>query len=141
MSKSYNIPVIYFHSIAPKQNKNWSRSWLTLELKYFENILKYLKTRKYESLFLNEYLEIRKHKNGKYFCLTFDDGYLDNYVYVFPLLERYEYKATIFVNPEFVDQKASIRYTLKDYWDNKVSLKEIDKWGFLSWKEMLIREK
>ena len=35
--------------------------------------------------------------------LSFDDGYLDNWVYVYPLLKRVGWKGAVYVNPEFVD--------------------------------------
>lgn len=49
-----------------------------------------------------------------------------------------DFKATIFVNPEFVDQRSAQRKSLFDYWDNKASLAEIDNFGFLNWEEMRI---
>jgi len=137
-----SIPVIYYHSIAPRQNTKWFRYWLTLELKYFEDQLKYLKHHNYNSLFLSEYFEIRgnSREKGNYVVLTFDDGYVDNYIYVYPLLKKYGFKGTFFVSPEFVNKKSSMRKTLDDYWHNKASLKEIDNWGFLSWEEMRIMQ-
>lgn len=135
-----NVPIIYYHSVAPSKNQKWFRSYLTLELKYFETQLKYFKKNKFESLFINEYFELREIKNKKYFCLTFDDGYLDNYIYVFPLLKKYEFKATIFVNPVFVEPNNMIRNTLEDYWSNKKTYNNIEKWGFMSWDEMALME-
>ena len=35
--------------------------------------------------------------------LTFDDGYLDNWVFAFPLLKKYGMKATVFMATDFVD--------------------------------------
>lgn len=37
--------------------------------------------------------------------LTFDDGYFDNYKYVFPLLKKYNIKATIFLNTLYIKDK------------------------------------
>ena len=59
--------------------------------------------------------------------ITFDDGYLDNWLLVFPLLKKYKFKSTIFISPEFVDQKHGIR---------SINYNP----GFLSWDEMMLME-
>jgi len=155
-----NIPVIYYHSAAPKNNPAWFRNYLTLELKYFEEHLKYFKKNGYEHIFLKDLVNGRRdsdihlgdrsdpdfHRNdkgkrgGKAVCLTFDDGYLDNFIYVYPLLKKYKAKATIFINPVFVDKRPVVRKTLEDYWNNKTSMEEINRWGFLGWDEMRFME-
>lgn len=139
-----NLPIIYYHSVAPSQNTKWFRSYLTLELKYFEEQLKYFKENGYKHIFLKDIIQERLDSyiahNEKIVCLTFDDGYLDNFIYVYPLLKKYNAKATIFVNPVFVDKNNTIRKSLADYWNNKATLEEINQWGFLSWDEMRLME-
>jgi hypothetical protein len=137
------IPVIYFHSIAPKKHPHWVRNSLTLELHYFEALLKYLRKHHWKSIFLDEYYQIRqsgKKPKDKICCITFDDGFLDNYIYVFPLLNKYGFKGTLFINPEFVDLKRNISKTLEDVWANNSTMSEIDKWGYLSWNELRLMQ-
>lgn len=145
-----NIPIIYYHSVAPSKNPKWFREYLTLELKYFEEHLKYFKKNSYKHIFLKDLVngsedpdihqDDKRHRANKVVCLTFDDGYLDNFIYVYPLLKKYNAKATIFVNPVFVDKRAIVRKTLEDQWNNKASLNEMNNWGFLSWDEMRLME-
>lgn len=144
LKRKYNIPIIYYHSVAPKINTEWVKNYLTLELRYFEEQLKYFVNYNYRFIDLKEYYlhnadEIFIKENAV--CLTFDDGYLDNFIYVYPLLKKYNARATIFINPVFIDKRTIIRKTLEDYWNSKAALAELDKWGFLSWDEMRLMEK
>ncbi len=55
----------------------------------FENHLWILKNRGFQTLFLNELVEIIRGGGLSFppsVALTFDDGHLDNWVYAFPLL-------------------------------------------------------
>jgi hypothetical protein len=138
------IPVVYFHSVAPAKNPYWVRNFLTFELSSFENFLKFLKKGNWQTIPLKEYYEIRKRgkkPKNKICCLTFDDGYVDNYIYLWPLLKKYGFIATIFINPESVDQRYKPFPTLEDVWEGSNTLSEIEQWGYLSWEEMRIMQK
>jgi len=37
----------------------------------------------------------------KSFCITFDDGYEDNYINALPILQKYNFKATIYLVPNY----------------------------------------
>jgi len=137
------IPVIYYHSVALAKHPTWSRRFLTLETKYFELQLRYFRSKGYRSVFLDEWYAITSNKHStteKLICLTFDDGFLDNFVFVLPLLKKYGFKATLFINPEFIDEKQEIRPTLSEYWDNKIELNKLKIWGYLSWPELNIMQ-
>jgi len=68
---------------------------------------------------------------------------LDSFTFAFPLLRKYKLKATIWVNPDFVDNNDDrIRPTLEDYWNGKKTLEELNSFdGFLNWAEMRKMEK
>jgi hypothetical protein len=140
------IPVLYYHSVAPQRYDKWFKKYLTFELKYFETHLKYFKSNDFKTIDLKDYCDLKSHPdsksgNEKLVVLTFDDGYADNYIYVYPMLKKYGFKATIFINPESVDLRSPKRLTLEDYWNGKNGLKDIEKWGFLTWDEMREMEK
>ena len=73
--------------------------------------------------------------------LTFDDGYLDNWVHVFPLLDKYQLKATILVSPEFVDPRRGTRSVAPIGSIPAAAHRPADCCaGFLSWDEMRAME-
>lgn len=44
-------------------------------------------------------------KHGKWVCLTFDDGYRDNYTMAYPLLKRLQVPFTVYVTTGFIDNR------------------------------------
>lgn len=55
-------------------------------------------------------------------CLiTFDDGYLDNYVYAWPILEKYGHQGVIFSVSGKVEPGDTARPTLADVWNESIA--------------------
>jgi len=61
--------------------------------------MKYLSENGYSSIGLNELSSAVENSSsaGKYVVLTFDDGYRDFCDNAFPILEKYDFKATVFL--------------------------------------------
>jgi hypothetical protein len=138
------IPIIYYHSVAKQVNKNWLNNFLTVKLVYFEDLIKYLIYKKYRFVFLDEYFDMRMKNSGrdkKLVCLTFDDGYLDNYVFVYPVLKKHKLKATIFVSPEYVQDNDVVRPTLENVWGNEMAVCDLPSVGYVSWSELRLMQK
>jgi peptidoglycan/xylan/chitin deacetylase (PgdA/CDA1 family) len=127
------MKTLMLHSVGCEKD-NWYRNWLSISLDHFENFCKYLVDNNFETIFLDSWLENPNAKNKV--VLTFDDGYLDNWVYAYPILKKYGLKGTIFVNPEFIQNETDIRYNLEDVWQKKVNQSELTKLGFLNWSEL-----
>jgi len=132
-------PIVYFHSVAPYKSPSWIRSYLTLELVYFEDLLKYIQRKKYKTFFISKLNNAEFQKDNS-IGLSFDDGYLDNYVYVFPLLKRYNIKATIFCSLDYIDRKKTVRPTIENVWNRDISESELDSLGFCSIEELKVME-
>lgn len=137
--KNQAVPVFMYHTVGVI-NKAWHWSELTIDYKVFERQLQFLKKRNYKTIHLKELYNHLFHGSPipkKSIILTFDDGYADNYVFAYPLLKKYGFKGTIFVNPEFVNPEPISR---KKLFDEDFDI-DSDFSGFLSWQEMLEMEK
>jgi Polysaccharide deacetylase len=131
------VPIVIYHSIADDHHHPWS--FMSLPVRLFERQLRYLKRRGFTTVNLYdvyEYLKTGKTLPGKSIVLTFDDGFLDSWVHVFPLLKKYGMKGTVFVTTDFVDPSEQSRPTLEDVWSGKQSGNGLQWWGYLSWMEM-----
>jgi len=138
------IAVLYFHSIAPFQHPQWVNSFLSLNLEFFEALIEKLARLRYHFLHLDEYRDIRasgRPKKGNYICLTFDDGYLDNYVFVYPILKKYGAKGTIFVNPSMVQKVHIARQCLLDSAVQGAAPRSLDFLGYCNWEELAIMQR
>lgn len=132
------MKVIMFHSVG-NTNDKWYRNWLSAELAQFDSFCKYLKKKRYNTILLEEWYFLQDNPSkikGNEVVLTFDDGYLDNWVFAYPILKKYGLKSTIFINPEFVDSSLDIRPTIEDVWQGKKNINEIQSLGFLNWNEI-----
>lgn len=93
----------------------------------FTKHLSYLKEHNFNVIPLNELinaLQQGKTLPEKTIAITFDDGYNNNYDEAAPILEKFNYPYTIFVNPKLIDEGQS--YVMG--WDK---LKELSKKGAL----------
>ena len=95
---SYSYPrVLMYHMISehlPKKQSKFNR--LRVKPSDFEKQLIWLKKKNFKSFTLTELSEL-ENIPAKSVVLTFDDGYEDNFTKAFPLLKKYEFKATIYI--------------------------------------------
>ena len=68
--------------------------------------------------------------------LTLDDGYLDNWVALTPLLQAYGFNAIVFASTDFVDPRPVVRPRVGDRGHNG----DLEWRGYLSWDEMRAAE-
>lgn len=87
-----SVPVLMYHHVRPEGGM------IACTPEHFEDQLRWLQKNHYRSLTLDEFAQHLQGKPvGKAVLITFDDGYLDNWVYAFPLLKKYGFHATIFL--------------------------------------------
>lgn len=129
-----NIPVLMYHSVGIP-NQKWHWNYLTCPWMIFEDQMRWIKNNGYTTVHLDDlysFIFTDKPMPNKPIVLTFDDGYVDNYVFAYPLLKKYRLKGTIFINPEFVDPRPIKRKKFDQ--TNDISILETN--GFLSWEEI-----
>lgn len=67
------------------------------------------------------------HTKHPFVCLTFDDGYQDNYNIAYPILKQYEVPFAIYVTTGFIDNRLPMWWYSKEKLGiNTESLKKID---------------
>lgn len=90
--EGYKVPVFMYHGVT---DYTWGSAELFVSPSVLEEQLKYLVENGYDPIWFEDLREVEKY--DKPVILTFDDGYQDNYTDLFPLLQKYNVKATIFV--------------------------------------------
>lgn len=134
------IPVLMFHSVG-NTHSEWHYRYLSTSKTQFENFCRYLLRENIVTVNLKEWHEFKisgaVNNKDKFCVLTFDDGYLDNLIHVYPILIKYNIKATIFINPEFVDPSEKIRLDVSNAEQDWNSVNHSDTLGFLNWKEII----
>jgi peptidoglycan/xylan/chitin deacetylase (PgdA/CDA1 family) len=114
-----SIPILMYHSIGLKQHNS-----LFVPPKVFEEQMEHLKKAGYHTL---SFKDLKEWKTGKAIpdkpiLITFDDGYLDNFTIVYPILRRFQMKATIFVSSDFIGFPNHL---------NWVKIKEMEQSGYI----------
>ena len=98
VKKSRNeIPILMYHRVVGDESETGVHGTY-VTAKQFEEHLQILKNEDYEALTFEELELGKRFSDGKKkVIITFDDGYVDNYKYAFPVLKKYGYKAVIYL--------------------------------------------
>jgi peptidoglycan/xylan/chitin deacetylase (PgdA/CDA1 family) len=97
------IPVLLYHVVNPYPDPT---NPYQFSLEEFEKHMAYLKENGYRTLTMKQYFNILDGKAAmpeKPILLTFDDNSNDFYPYVYPILRKYEMKATQFTVSNWVN--------------------------------------
>lgn len=88
----------------------------------FARQMEFLFRNRFKVITLEQFVEY-KEKNikppPKSVIITFDDGYMENYINAFPILERYNFKAIFFIVTDYIDSEELFRWL---EWDEKLLL-------------------
>lgn len=88
------IPVLMYHHVNPQG------SFINVRPETFELHMRYLKKKGFTAIHTGEFSDIltgRAAAPRRPVMITFDDGWLDNWVFAFPVLRKYGMRAVIFL--------------------------------------------
>ncbi|GAB3520455.1 hypothetical protein GCM10027442_43510 [Emticicia fontis] len=94
-----------YHKVLPDH-----RDGLTVSVSQLEEHLQFLQSKGYQILPLERLVSCVLEKDelpAKPVFITFDDGYLNNLEYAYPILQGYNAPATIFLPTNYIGQKSS----------------------------------
>jgi len=102
MPQTNKIPILMYHDISNKRNKD------SVYYKNFFRQINFVRSLGYESVNL---CDLTKKNDKKKFVITFDDGYKNLAKFVLPFLKKNNLKATCFIVSNSIGKD--------NYWDSK----------------------
>lgn len=129
------VKVLLYHHILPKERDSFLNNASVIDLEDFEEQMMYLYENKYNVISIREleqFLQLKKRLPKKSVVITFDDGYLSNYHYAYPILKRYNFSGAIFLITSLVNnENENFNGDLLQYlsWQNIDEMSDIIEWG------------
>lgn len=129
-------PILVYHRICPLFYKK-ELPYANVYPEEFDKQMSYLKNH-FEVVTVSEYLQRVKDSllKGSEICITFDDGFRDNYIYAFPILRKYGLKATFFLTTKYIGTDTLFPWMAIDNGAKDDILTNRERWLPLSWEEV-----
>ncbi len=111
--------ILMFHRVVPSGSKLRIHNHKSLEVspEYLENLISFFKRENYVFLSLDEMMKFgtKPSSKQKFVVFTFDDGYVDNLTYAYPIFKKHNIPFTIYVATNLPDGHAVLWwYLLED---------------------------
>lgn len=106
-----NVTIVTFHHIHPHPDR------MTIPPELLEKVLQKM-GKNHHFISYKDFIEFLFHNKRlpkKPLLLTFDDGYLDNYIYAFPILKKLKVPAVIFAITGMVETSDTCRDTMPPF--------------------------
>ncbi|WOH36642.1 polysaccharide deacetylase family protein [Thalassotalea fonticola] len=130
--KPHGLYVFNYHRIGDENDTAFDPHLFSCTQEHFKEQLEFYKNN-FEVInieTLNSLIHSNKKINKRLALITFDDGYLDNYLHAYPLLKAANLPACFFIATDFIDQQKvpwwdEIAWLLKN---NELHQEFIKKW-------------
>ena len=129
---------IMFHSLGLEKHQ-WRSQYISESISIIEGKMRQIKKDGYTSIFMQEAHNNINTSSNDLIHLNFDDGYLDNWVHLFPILKELGLKATVYITSDFIDPRDIIRKQRSESEHDAILATECCA-GFLSFPEMKLME-
>lgn len=96
----YTVPIFMYHFILDDYGKNTDKQNF-VSPKKLEEQLKYIKENGFETVYITEFNDLYKYT--KPVALTFDDCFVYFYNNAYPLLKKYNLKASIYIITDYIN--------------------------------------
>lgn len=121
--------ILMLHRVVKQRSDNPKQRELEVTPQFLEQTINEYREHGYHFVSIDQVYEIvtGKDKGKPFVCLTFDDGYQDNYTLAYPLLKRLNVPFAIYVTTGFIDNRLSMWWYPNGLMGiNTESLKELD---------------
>ncbi|MCF0201573.1 MAG: polysaccharide deacetylase family protein [Bacteroidales bacterium] len=109
--------VLMFHRVTDSCPRMEHNRRFCVSSRRFEGILQSYLNRGYVFISLDQLANLlheRERLHHRFVCVTFDDGYRDNYDVAYPILKRYNVPFTIYVASDFIERRAVLWWYILD---------------------------
>ncbi|MBU1863187.1 MAG: polysaccharide deacetylase family protein [Candidatus Omnitrophica bacterium] len=111
MRPYYTIPILMYHNID--EQSRFSK--LSVSPKSFEKQVAFIRKKDIDIISLQELIRCEHNRRSKKVCITFDDGFENNFLNASPILQKGNIRATIFVSTDHIGRKGYLSWEqLKD---------------------------
>ncbi|WP_334013435.1 polysaccharide deacetylase family protein [Alteromonas sp. S167] len=114
--KENTLVILMYHRVLPEYDPRFDNEepGMIVTPVTFEMHLGVLKSTNAPVMTVEDWVSLPCHKRPKLaFALTFDDGWLDNYEYAFPLLKKFDFPATLYCVTNFIGKPSP-------FWPNRL---------------------
>lgn len=107
------VRILLYHRVCDLPQTDDAMSYLNIPPAIFTQQMALLSRNGFNVITLDEFLDDRdknKKPPPRTIIITFDDGYRDNYLNAFTILQKYNFRATFFIVTDYIDSEKTFHW-------------------------------